>query len=295
MRKILITGGSGFIGHNLKELLKKDFKIFAPSSKQLDLTDANKVLKYLKKNKFDTVIHCAVYMVTRNSKKDPAKELRLNLRMFINLTRGAKYFNRMFYFGSGAEYDMQNYKNRMNESYFGENIPQDDYGFAKYISAKYIECFDNIYDLRLFGIFGKYEDWEIRFISNAICKVIHNMDIIIKQNVFFDYLYIKDLAKIIIKLIKLKKLPYKHYNICTGRTIDLLTIAKNIRDISGKNIKIIVKKPGLKQEYSGNNKRLLDLIGRFNFTPIEKSIGELYTWYLKNKKIVNKKKLLIDK
>ncbi len=295
MRKILITGGSGFIGHNLKELLSNDFKIYVPTSSQLDLTNSDKVRSYLKKNKFDTVIHCAVYMVTRNSKKDPSKELRLNLRMFFNLTRCNKYFKRMFYFGSGAEYDMQNYIKKMDESYFDKNIPQDDYGFVKYISAKYIESLDNVYDLRLFGIFGKYEDWEIRFISNAICKVIYNMDITIKQNVFFDYLYVEDLTKVLKKLINIKKIPFKHYNICTGKSIDLLTIAKIIRDISGKNIKIIVKKTGLKQEYSGNNKRLLDLIGKFNFTPIEKSIEELYTWYLKNKKIVSKKKLLIDK
>lgn len=295
MKKILITGGSGFIGRNLKELLSKDFKIYAPTSKQLDITNSDKVQTYLKKNKFDTVIHSAVYMVTRNSQKDPSKELRLNLRMFFNLTRCNKYFKRMFYFGSGAEYDMQNYKKKMDENYFDKNVPQDDYGFAKYISAKYIESLKNVYDLRLFGIFGRYEDWEIRFISNAICKVMFDMDITIKQNVYFDYLYVEDLAKILKKLINIKKIPLKHYNVCTGRSIDLLTIAKKIKKISGKNIKIIVNKPGLKQEYSGNNKRLLDLIGEFKFTPLEKSIEELYTWYLKNKKIVNKKKLLIDK
>ena len=295
MKKILITGGSGFIGHNLKELLRNDFKIYAPTSKQLNLTNSEKVLTYFKKNKFDTVIHSAVYMVTRNSQKDPSKELRLNLRMFFNLTRCSKYFKRMFYFGSGAEYDMQNYIKKMDESYFDKNIPQDDYGFAKYISAKYIESLKNVYDLRLFGIFGKYEDWEIRFISNAICKVTHNMDITIKQNVFFDYLYIEDLAKVLEKLINIKKIPFKHYNVCTGKSVDLLTIAKKIKEFSGKDIRVIVKKTGLKQEYSGNNKRLLNLIGKFNFTPIEKSIEELYGWYLKNKKIVSKKKLLIDK
>ena len=51
MRKILLTGGSGFIGKNLKELLRKDFNIFSPTSKQLDLTNSDKVLAYLKKNK----------------------------------------------------------------------------------------------------------------------------------------------------------------------------------------------------------------------------------------------------
>ena len=295
MRKILLTGGSGFIGKNLKELLRKDFNIFSPTSKQLDLTNSDKVLAYLKKNKFDTVLHSAVYMVTRNSQKDPSKELRLNLRIFFKLNRCNKYFKRMFYFGSGAEYDMENYKKKMKEEYFGENIPQDDYGFVKYISAKYIESLVNVYDLRLFGIFGKYEDWEIRFISNAICKVIFNLGITIKQNVYFDYLYINDLAVIIKKLIKIKKIPFKHYNVCTGKSIDLLKIAKKIKKISGKDISIIVKNPGLKQEYSGNNSRLIKLIGKYDFMPIEKSVEDLYRWYDKNKDVINKKKLLFDK
>jgi GDP-L-fucose synthase len=295
MKKILITGSCGFIGKNLKELFKNEYKIFAPNSKQLDLTDSQKVLNYLKKNKFSVVIHSAVYMVTRNSKKDPSLELRNNLRMFFNIVRGRKHFKRMFYFGSGAEYDMQNYKKKMKEEYFDKHVPVDDYGFTKYIAAKYIQNIDNVFDLRLFGVFGKYEDWEIRFISNAICKTLFNMNITLEQNVYFDYLYIKDLGEIIKKLINVKRIPYKHINVCTGRPTTLLNLANIVKHISGKRIKIKVKKKGLKQEYSGDNKKLLQMIGKFKFTPKEDAIKELYLWYKINKKLIDRKKLLFDK
>ena len=41
--KILITGGSGFVGRNLVKSLKEDNEIFYPSSKDLDLTNSKSV------------------------------------------------------------------------------------------------------------------------------------------------------------------------------------------------------------------------------------------------------------
>ena len=59
----------------------------------------------------------------------------------------------------------------MRESYFGRHIPTDIYGFSKYVIAKDIESVRrNIYNLRVFGIFGKYEDYKRRVISNNICQ-----------------------------------------------------------------------------------------------------------------------------
>ena len=55
----------------------------------------------------------------------------------------------------------------MKENYFGKYIPvkSDIYSFSKYQIAKDIESKKkNIYNLRGFGIFGKYEDYRRRFI-----------------------------------------------------------------------------------------------------------------------------------
>ena len=48
--KILITGGSGFIGRNLVKTLNKDYDVYSPSSSELDLTDAQQVTTYLQIN-----------------------------------------------------------------------------------------------------------------------------------------------------------------------------------------------------------------------------------------------------
>lgn len=279
----------------MKEQLEKEYTVFAPGSKSLNLLDEDQVLGYLAKNRFDRIIHCATHNATRNSEKDLAKILDNNLRMFFNLVKGKNYYGRMLYFGSGAEYDRRYYKPRMKEEYFGKHIPADDYGFSKYIMSTCIDTADNIVCLRLFGVFGKYEDWEIRFISNAICKTLFDIDVTIKQNVFFDYLYINDLVKILKKLLKKRNLKYHHYNVCRGEITDLKSLAKLALLISGKKLDIKIVRKGFKKEYSGDNRRLMDEIGRFSFTPLHQAVSELFSWYKENKRKLDRNLLLTDK
>lgn len=208
--------------------------------------------------------------------------------MFLNLARCNNLYKRMFYFGSGAEYDMRNYIPKMKEEYFDAHVPTDDYGFSKYIMANYIKNIPNIFDLRLFGVYGKYEDWRIRFISQSICRAINNKDITINKNVLFDYLAVDDLVKIVKLFIERKIMPYKYYNVCTGRTVDLVTLATLVIKIADKKLKIKIIEKGLKKEYSGNNKKLIKTIGNFEFAKKEQKISELYWWYLKNQSLIDK-------
>lgn len=290
-KKILITGSTGFIGRNLSEQLSSKFNVKAVASQELNLLEEEKVKSFLDKERFDVVIHCAVYNTHRNLDKDSGNLLRDNLRMFFNLYRCSYLYGRMLHFGSGAEYDRRYYTPKMNENYFGTHVPMDDYGFSKYVIAKFIGYTDNIYDLRLFGCFGKYEDWKTRFVSNTICRVIFNLDILIKKNICFDYLYINDLIKIIKWFIETKKITYHDYNICTGKTVDLVTIVKKTLSIEKKNLKVNFLKTEFQKEYSGNNSRLLEEMGGFTFTPMNVAIEELYSWYKKNNKNIDKKLL----
>lgn len=294
MKKILITGGSGFIGRNLKEYLRKSYLVLAPSSRQLNLLDTAAVSKYLKRNRFDVVIHCAADAVSRDFAKDKYKVVENNLLMFFNLERKSDLYSRMFYFGSGAEYDRKNLKPKMSEEYFDTHIPLDEYGFSKYVIGKYIQKSQNIYELRLFGVFGRYENWKVRFISNNICRALYDMNLSMNQNVKFDYLYVQDLCKIIEMFVKRKRLKYRQYNVCSGSAIDLVTLAKKIIKISGKDLKLRIKKKGWGSEYSGSNSRLLSEFGDISYTPIDAAIAELYAWYSANKRSINRKQLLFD-
>ena len=291
--KIFITGGSGFIGRNLKEALAGTYKIVAPSSTELDLCDGDKVAAFLKSHKFDTVIHAATWNATNTSTKDTTRVLEKNLRMFFNLARCKNDFGKMIFFGSGAEFSRENWIPMMSEEYFDNHVPTDQYGFSKYVMAKYAEKEENIYNLRLFGVFGKYEDWQIRFISNACARAAHDLPIIIRQNVFFDYLYIDDLVKIV-KLFIDRAVKAKTYNVCTGRAVDLYTLATQVLAVSGKKLDILVVKEGLGREYSGNNSKLLQEIGEFHFRAMASCIAELYEWYVSQISAIDMKKLIAE-
>jgi len=289
--KILITGASGFIGRNLFEKLNEKYEVTALRSGELNLLDMHSVESYFKNHSFDIVIHTA----TNNKKRTSSIEydyLDGNLRMFFNIERSRNYYGRMYYFGSGAEYDMEHYIPEMKEEYFGTYIPKDPYGFSKYVMSK--ACGDvnnNIYDLRLFGVYGKYEAWERRFISNAICRALKGKDISIQKNVYFDYLWIEDLCDIIQWFLE-NEPRYKHYNVCRGERIDLYSLACIVREILGINCEIIISQPGWKPEYTGNNERLRKEMGEYSFTSFEQSIRKLCDFYIENIDEIDEKKLI---
>ena len=280
---IFLTGGSGFIGRNLIELLGKKYNIFAPPHKELELLDAEAINAYIKNKKIDIIIHTANKGGGRDT-KNIMNVVEYNTRMFFNLARNSRFVKKMIHLGSGAEYGKQRDLKKIKENDFDRYVPSDDYGFAKYICSKYIEKTDNIINLRLFGVYGKYENYRYKFISNAIVKNLFSIPIIINQNVYFDYLYIDDLIKIIEYFIN-NKGKYNIYNCTRGTAIDLISLANTINEISDNPSEMIIINKGLNNEYSANNSRVLDELGKFKFTTYKDGIMSLFKYY---KSIINK-------
>jgi GDP-L-fucose synthase len=292
-KTVLITGGRGFIGRNIIEYMEDKYHILSPTHNELDLLDEDRVRVYLTESKIDIIIHCAVRTGHRNA-KDPSGQLYHNTRMFFNLARNEDQFEKMIYLGSGSEYDNRHYKHRMKEEYFDEHIPEDEGGFSKYIISKYIEKHKNITELRIFGIFGKYEDYAIRFISNLICKAIYDLPLTMNQNRVFDYIYINDLMPILDYFIE-HETKNNIYNVTPDKSVRLLDLAKKIKKISQKDIEIRVAKDGLGPEYTGDNTRLRSEMPNVSFMDIDVAIKKLYDWYSDNKDKIDKSKLLTDK
>ncbi len=291
---IFLTGGSGFIGRNIIEsFLAEKYDIIAPAHRDLDLLDEDMVKDFFMRNHIDVVIHAAAKPGHRNA-KEPDKVFYENTRMFFNIARNSEYFKKMLVIGSGAIYDMRHYQLKMREEYFDTHVPVDEHGLCKYVCGKYIEQSANIIDLRVFGIFGKYEDYAIRFISNLICKAVYDLPLTIKQNRRFDYIYIDDLMQVLDYFIE-RLVRYKEYNITPDKSVALYSIAEKVRDFSGKNLPIIVAHNGMGLEYSGDNSRLRSEIKDLRFTRIDEAIAELYEWYIRNKGSIKKDLLLVDK
>lgn len=289
--KILITGGSGFVGKNLKEQLSDKYEIYAPTSGELNLLEKKMVKSYISRHCFDLVIHCANMNSTRKMETTEYAVLDGNLRMFFNLERCRDAYGKMYYFGSGAEYDMRHYIPDMQEEYFDTHVPKDPYGFSKYVMSKSCRADGNIYDLRLFGVYGKYEEWERRFISNAICRALKGKDITIQKNVYFDYLWIDDLCDIMRWFIE-NDPKHHHYNVCRGSKIDLYSLACMVRKILDIDCDIAVSEQGWKPEYTGDNTRLLEELGNYRFTGFEESISKLCEFYKEHINEIDESKLI---
>lgn len=287
-KKVLITGGNGFIGKNLKEWLVSKYDVSSPDRSELNLLNQEEVESYLLGHNFDVVIYAANQNCTKREETTEYEILHNNLKMFCNVERCNKFFDKMYYFGSGAEYDMRYYTPLMKEEYFGKYIPEDAYGLSKYLIHRLSRRSPNIYNLILFGVYGKYEEWHRRFISNAICRNLFNMPIQIEKNAHLDYLYIDDLCKIVEWFVDHNP-KYPCYNICRGEKIDLKTLAKMVNMVSDSISEIYVSKTGFRAEYSGDNTRMLEEMGdsQINFTDYLQSIGALMTFYKEHKDEIN--------
>lgn len=292
--KILLTGGSGFIGRNIRESnLASKYEIIAPTHAQLDLADDASVDAFFHNNSFDAILHGAGKPGHRNA-LDPSNIFYTDIRMFLNLLKYRNQLGRIIVLGSGAIYDQRWPIVKVKEEDYVLKVPVDEHALYRRVSAEMMEQIDNVVELRIFGIFGKYEDYAIRFISNAICKTLFDLPITIKQNRTFDYLWAGDLAPVLDYFLQ-NPAEHKVYNLSSGRPVELLELAKQVKAISGKNLPIHIAEPGLGPEYTGDNSRLKKEISGLVFTPIKQAIQELYAWYEKNIGLLDREDLLKDK
>ena len=292
--KILLTGGSGFIGKNIREsFLGEKHQLHAPSRAELDCFDDDSVAGFFSRHSFDVVIHSAAKPGHRNV-PDAKGILYANSRMTLNLLKYHSSWGKLINMGSGAIYDMDHYLPKMEETYFGKYIPRDEHGYNKYICGLLFPHYSKCIDLRIFGIFGKYEDYAIRFISNAICKALFDLPITIKQNRRFDFLFIDDLMPVLDYFIE-NEPAHNAYNITPDSSIELLRVAEIVREITRTKDQIVIAKEGMGIEYSGNNTRLRNEFKSLQFTPIEDAITKLVMWYKANRHVINKDFLLTDK
>ena len=85
---VLVTGGSGMVGKNLLEYLKKktSYEVISPTSFEMDLLNNASVKENLLKYNPEVVIHCAglVGGIQANIEK-PFSFLSINMQMGLNL------------------------------------------------------------------------------------------------------------------------------------------------------------------------------------------------------------------
>ncbi len=271
MKKVLLTGGSGFIGRNIKEYLGKVCELYSPTRKELNLLDEYEVRSYIEKNGIQVVIHSANPNPVKNSLDKPETMFEDSIRVFMNLYNAQDCYEMMYTLGSGAEYDKSKDIELIREEDEGRSVPKDSYGLAKFAINKIIENSDKQCNLRIFACYGP-TDHESKFITHVIHCCMNNEDITIRQNCYFDYMQVGDLARIL-EFFIFNKPHHKAYNVCTGTRKTLEEIAGIVRKQMNSESDIIILNPGWNNEYTGSNRRLLEEIGDYNFISLEEGIA----------------------
>ena len=299
MKNVAILGARGFVGKSLNKYLDGRYNVLPITRADFNLLDSDAVKSFLQKKKIDVVINCANQGGSRKTGYDSEKSdvIGNNLKMFFNIEKCLTKDMKLINFGSGAQYNKARDLIKVKEDEIGNVIPADDYGYSKYVMSKYINnCKkENIYNPIIFGLYGRFEDYTFKFISNAIIKNLIKMPIVINQNVIFDYLYVDDFLKIVELLIQ-NDYTNKEFNITPTESIDLVSIVNIINQCGSYKSEIIVNNEGMNYQYTGDNGRLLENIGSdFKFTSYCDVINELYKYYEENLSKLDIKTIKEDK
>jgi len=260
-RKILVTGGAGFIGSHLCErLVKEEARVIVlddfSTGKLRNLKNIIDSVTVIKGNIInekiirraikgcDIVIHEAFpYGKVGMGLKEQYIEEGV-IGTFNLLKLAVKNNVQKFVFASSvAVYGIPRYL-PIDENH--PTIPFLPYGVTKRAGELYCSTFAKLYgldtvSLRYFYIYGpRYSTFDHSALVNFINRAIHKKPLIIYGDglQIRDYTYIDDAIEGTILAIKKENTQGKTYNIASGVGISILELAEKIKKILGKDVKI---------------------------------------------------------
>lgn len=233
MKKILVTGASGFLGGRLAAFYRGKYEVEAPSHGSMDITDAGDVERTLCAVRPDVVIHCAAVSDIGACEADPEGSFEINVAGAENIADlCGRYKIRCVLCSSDQVYsgNMQEDAHRENEIL----APVNQYGMQKLCAER--SCLklngDSVH-LRLSWMYdsetvreGEHSD----FVRTLVRSLRAGENIIFPANDLRGITYAGEVIK---NMEKAWELPGGVYNFGAPNTLSTYEIAKRLFDRLG--------------------------------------------------------------
>tara|TARA_B100000963_G_C22608341_1_gene663683 strand:+ start:366 stop:1349 length:984 start_codon:yes stop_codon:yes gene_type:complete len=319
-KKILVTGGAGFIGSNLCEtLIEKGNKVICLDN--LSTGKRQNIEKLLKKTSFnfiegdirnfedclnstkgvDYVLHQAALGSVPRSIKDPITTNNVNVSGFLNILLASKKnrVKRFVYAASSSTYGDSEVLPKVEEV-IGK--PLSPYAITKYVNELYADVFSKMYGietigLRYFNVFGRKQDPKGAYaavIPKFVSQLMSGESPVINGDghISRDFTYIDNViqANLLSLQTTNKNAINSVYNVAYGErnTLnDLITYLKKYLsefDSSISNIEVIYG-PQRIGDVIHSHASIVKAQKNLNYNPkfsLQKGLKQAVKWYWKN-------------
>ena len=266
-KKILITGGCGFIGTRLINRIKKKFKICIVDnfSSLRSVRKRKKIKTYLRQNNIKiiksciskknlikkipndiyAVVHLAANAGVEKSIKNPELDLNDNIKGTLNILEicKKKNINKIIFSSSNAVVGQTKKKNVESSP----TNPISNYGCSKLSAEKYIQVYSYLYNidsiiLRFGNVFGPGSIDKSSVVSKMCKDAIKNQKIYVygSGEQTRDFIYIDDILEVI-EICLLKNVQSNIFQLSSGKSTKIIEIAKLIKTVAFKKLKKNIK------------------------------------------------------
>ncbi|MPW26075.1 sugar nucleotide-binding protein [Alkalibaculum sp. M08DMB] len=171
MKKLFITGGTGFLGSRIIKKYSEKYEIISATSKVLDITNDDSVYKLIKEIRPHYIIHASAVAETKFCDENTEFAYNLNVRGTVNIAKACEAVRSKLFFISTE----QVFNGNTNDGPYLENdiaIPNTQYGKTKLQAEIEInKILDKVWILRLTWLFSLPER-NLKINSNILWETL---------------------------------------------------------------------------------------------------------------------------